>query len=53
MYKPQRRKVEKSKGGQLVFGDVAALVSGARGRQAEADNDPDGGIWSAGQVRRC
>lgn len=42
--------VEQAKGPALVFGDVANLVSGARGRQAEVDHDPDGGIWSAGQV---
>lgn len=32
------------------FGQVAHLVSGKRGRQAEKDNDPEGGIWTAGQV---
>lgn len=28
---------------------VFPLISGARGRQAEKDGDPDGGQWSAGQ----
>eukprot|EP00747_Dinoflagellata_sp_TGD_P186645 gnl/TRDRNA2_/TRDRNA2_43786_c0_seq1.p1 gnl/TRDRNA2_/TRDRNA2_43786_c0~~gnl/TRDRNA2_/TRDRNA2_43786_c0_seq1.p1 ORF type:complete len:354 (-),score=69.84 gnl/TRDRNA2_/TRDRNA2_43786_c0_seq1:77-1015(-) len=43
-------KVEKEKGQSLTFKDLGHLVAGARGRQAEKDNDPDGGIWSAGQV---
>ncbi len=42
--------VEKAKGKDLAFTDLAPYVSGKRGRQAEADNDPDGGIWSAGQT---
>lgn len=42
--------VEKAKGKELTFADLAPFVSGKRGRQAEADNDPDGGIWSAGQT---
>ena len=29
--------------------NVFPLISGARGRQAEKDGDPDGGQWSAGQ----
>lgn len=32
------------------FSKVASLVSGKRGRLAEQNNDPDGGIWTAGQV---
>jgi nitronate monooxygenase len=42
--------IEQAKGGAIEFKDVADLVNGPRGRQAEKDNDPDGGIWSAGQV---
>ena len=41
-----------SKGDELQFSDVMDLVVGAKGREAEANGDPDGGIWSAGQVRR-
>lgn len=44
-------KIESQKGEDLKFGDVAHLVAGARGRAAEKAQDPDGGIWSAGQVR--
>jgi len=43
--------IQRAKGERLQFEDVATLVSGARGRKAEAENDPDGGIWSAGQVK--
>jgi NADH:quinone reductase (non-electrogenic) len=43
-------RIEASKGADFVFGDVARLVAGTRGRQAERDGDADGGIWSAGQV---
>jgi NAD(P)H-dependent flavin oxidoreductase YrpB (nitropropane dioxygenase family) len=32
------------------FSDVAHLVNGKRGRQAELDGDADAGIWTAGQV---
>jgi len=42
--------IQRAKGEALKFEDVATLVSGARGRKAEAENDSDGGIWSAGQV---
>jgi NAD(P)H-dependent flavin oxidoreductase YrpB (nitropropane dioxygenase family) len=42
--------IENDKGKDISFGDVAHLVNGARGRQAEKDQDADGGIWSAGQV---
>jgi len=43
-------KIEKEKGENLKFKDIAHLVSGKRGRQAEKNGDPDGGIWSAGPV---
>ena len=46
----QVESIEKEKGQDLQFADVAALVAGARGRAAERAGDPDGGIWSAGQV---
>ena len=42
--------IEREKSLDLKFGDVAALVAGKRGREAEKRGDPDGGIWSAGQV---
>ena len=35
---------------QFDFSHVAHLVNGKRGREAERNCDPDGGIWSAGQV---
>ena len=34
----------------MKFEDVSHLVMGTRGRAAEQAGDPDGGIWSAGQV---
>lgn len=37
--------IEKEKGVQIQFGDIAHLVAGTRGRAAEAKNDKDGGIW--------
>ena len=37
--------------GGAKFEDVQHLVAGVRGRQAMNDGDPDGGIWSAGQVQ--
>jgi len=43
-------RIEKEKGLKIQFSDLAVLVSGERGRQAEKDGDPDGGIWGAGQV---
>lgn len=46
----QVEQIEKEKGLQLQFSDVAELVAGKRGREAEKRGDPDGGIWSAGQV---
>ena len=46
----QVEQIEKEKGVGLKFSDVAALVAGKRGRDAEKRGDPDGGIWSAGQV---
>ena len=41
--------IEKEKGLQINFGDLAPLVAGSRGRDAEKRGDKDGGIWSAGQ----
>lgn len=43
-------RIEKEKGMNLEFGDVAHLVMGTRGREAEAAGDTNGGIWTAGQV---
>lgn len=43
-------RIESEKGQDFQFTDVAHLVSGKRGREAERKGDPDGGIWSAGQV---
>ncbi len=37
--------------GGAKFEDVVHLVAGTRGRQAMADGDADGGIWSAGMVQ--
>lgn len=42
--------IEKRKGLDIQFADLAPLVAGVRGRQAERDGDKDGGIWSAGQA---
>jgi nitronate monooxygenase len=42
--------IEQDKGKDIQFDDVMHLVVGNRGREAEANGDPDGGIWSAGQV---
>jgi len=42
--------IEKEKGKDLQFSDIAELVAGKRGREAEAKGDADGGIWSAGQT---
>jgi nitronate monooxygenase len=39
------------KAGHAKFEDVQHLVAGARGRNALADGDTDGGIWSAGMVQ--
>ena len=35
--------------GEMRYEDIAELMSGARGRKAEAEGDTDAGIWSAGQ----
>lgn len=43
-------RIESEKGEEFSFEDVARLVSGKRGREAERKGDADGGIWSAGQV---
>ena len=37
--------------GGARFEDVQHLVAGIRGRQAMAEGDPDGGIWSAGMIQ--
>jgi len=37
--------------GGAKFEDVQHLVAGVRGRQAMADGDTDGGIWSAGMIQ--
>lgn len=42
--------MELDKGTTLKFEDLAHLVAGKRGRAAEKAGDPDGGIWTAGQV---
>jgi len=42
--------IESAKGDDFDFADVAHLVNGKRGREAERKDDADGGIWSAGQV---
>jgi len=42
--------IEKEKGKDLKFTDIMELVAGKRGREAEKNGDPDGGIWSAGQT---
>jgi NADH:quinone reductase (non-electrogenic) len=42
--------IEKEAGKNIKFEQIAHLVKGSRGRKAEAENDADGGIWSAGQV---
>jgi len=46
----EAQSIEKEKGKNIQFGDLIGLVNGQRGRKAEKDNDPDGGIWSAGQT---
>ncbi len=46
----EAKAIEVAKGPELQFSDLAALVSGKRGRQAEKDEDPEAGIWTAGQV---
>jgi nitronate monooxygenase len=42
-------RIQNEKGSSLEFGDIMHLVTGARGREAEKNGDPDGGVWSAGQ----
>ncbi len=44
------QQIEEEKGSNIQFSDIMQLVSGKRGREAELKGDPDGGIWSAGQV---
>ncbi|MEC7291789.1 MAG: nitronate monooxygenase, partial [Pseudomonadota bacterium] len=43
--------VEIERRGGAQFEDVKHLVAGVRGRNAMELGDPDGGIWSAGQVQ--
>jgi len=43
-------RIEKEKGVNLEFPDIAELVAGTRGRDAEKNGDAEGGIWTAGQV---
>jgi len=43
-------RIEKEKGANIQFSDVAHLVAGSVGRKAEDEGNPDGGIWTAGQV---
>ena len=43
--------VEIERAGGAQFEDVKHLVAGVRGRNAMEIGDPDGGIWSAGQVQ--
>jgi NAD(P)H-dependent flavin oxidoreductase YrpB (nitropropane dioxygenase family) len=42
--------IELEKGKDLDFSDIAHLVAGKRGREAEKNGDADGGIWTAGMV---
>jgi len=42
--------VEVEKGKNIQFKDLMELVAGKRGREAEKNDDKDGGIWSAGQT---
>jgi NADH:quinone reductase (non-electrogenic) len=46
----QVERIESDAGRDFTFQHVRHLVSGSRGREAERNRDPDGGIWSAGQV---
>jgi nitronate monooxygenase len=46
-----RQVVEIERAGGAKFEDVRELVAGARGRDALANGDTDGGIWSAGQIQ--
>lgn len=43
--------VEIERKGGAKFEDVVHLVAGVRGRQAMAEGNTDGGIWSAGMVQ--
>jgi nitronate monooxygenase len=43
-------RIEKEKGNKVEFSDLAALVAGKYGREAEDADEPDGGIWTAGQT---
>ncbi len=43
--------VQIERAGGAKFEDVAHLVAGTRGRDALANGDTDGGIWSAGMVQ--
>jgi nitronate monooxygenase len=43
--------VQIERAGGAKFEDVMHLVAGTRGRDALANGDTDGGIWSAGMVQ--
>merc|ERR1712232_539961 len=42
--------IEREKGAQVEFSDLAPLVAGKYGREGEEKDDPDFGIWTAGQT---
>merc|ERR1719198_813431 len=42
--------IEKEKGTNIDFAEIQEYVAGKRGREAEANGDAEGGIWTAGQV---
>ena len=46
-----RQVVEIERAGGAKFEDVRELVAGTRGRDALANGDTDGGIWSAGMIQ--
>jgi nitronate monooxygenase len=46
-----RQVVEIERAGGAKFEDVRELVAGSRGRDALANGDTDGGIWSAGMIQ--
>lgn len=43
-------RIEKEKGSKIEFSDLAPLVAGKYGREAEDADEPDGGIWTVGQT---
>lgn len=42
-------RIERENWNNMEYSKIAHLISGARGRKAERDEDPDAGQWSAGQ----